>query len=544
MRSDNRLLLTTGSIALAAIGFVAFMYVSTEAEHGTVASDAQRTIELLADDPRVRSDVATQESSIDAYLLSEDATTIGAYQAAMADEQGTVARMTAGATGNPTLQRSLSSLAAATTAWRTSFAEPAIAAVQSRDEARIAPFRTSSTYDTAAIGAALDAVSGDLRLAVSDLVAREADISASQARVMAIGAALLAAVAFFLLFAVRRYGRKISLEAGRANLLNRFTEVTSFAPDDTSVAASNLEALSLLAHPDAAVTHILNHSQDRAAPEATLGSPVADVLTLQALGTCAGLVRGSMYVATDLAAPLSVHCPIYPAERGTLACVPLRSGDTIGTVHLYWAKPDAFPLELRRDVSQIAEHAALAIGNRRLLDALHGQASTDGRTGLWNSRTFDKALEDALVARSADEPLAVLMLDLDHFKDFNDRHGHPAGDEALRTFGAILRSCMRDGDIAARYGGEEFVVLVPRTDADAALEVAERIRARTESAIIALGPGITDRMTVSIGVAVAPSQGLDRIGLLQVADEALYRAKDLGRNRVVHAGDGFVSSAA
>ena len=87
-------------------------------------------------------------------------------------------------------------------------------------------------------------------------------------------------------------------------------------------------------------------------------------------------------------------------------------------------------------------------------------------------------------------------------------------------------------------------MLVPRTDADAALEVAERIRARTESAIIALGPGITDRMTVSIGVAVAPSQGLDRIGLLQVADEALYRAKDLGRNRVVHAGDGFVSSAA
>ena len=178
------------------------------------------------------------------------------------------------------------------------------------------------------------------------------------------------------------------------------------------------------------------------------------------------------------------------------------------------------------------------------LHALHGQASTDTRTGLWNSRTFDKALEDALVARTADEPLAVLMLDLDHFKDFNDRHGHPAGDEALRTFGAILRSCMRDGDIAARYGGEEFVVLVPRAGADAALEVAERIRARTESAIIALGPGITDRMTVSIGIAVAPSQGLDRIGLLQVADEALYRAKDLGRNRVVHAGDGFVSSAA
>ena len=92
-------------------------------------------------------------------------------------------------------------------------------------------------------------------------------------------------------------------------------------------------------------------------------------------------------------------------------------------------------------------------------------ANTDARTGLANTRAFDQALEDALTLRQRDETVAVLMLDLDHFKDFNDRYGHPSGDEALRTFADILRSCLREGDIAARYGGEEFAVVLPGVDA-------------------------------------------------------------------------------
>jgi diguanylate cyclase (GGDEF)-like protein len=213
------------------------------------------------------------------------------------------------------------------------------------------------------------------------------------------------------------------------------------------------------------------------------------------------------------------------------------SGETIGAVHLYWERPRALPVEIRRNVAQIVAHAALAIGNRRLLSALQGQASTDARTGLANSRAFDQALENALASRTADEPIAVLMLDLDHFKNYNDRHGHPAGDEALRTFGAILRSCMRNGDVAARYGGEEFAVLLPSVDPETAVTIAERIRARTGSTIVSLGPGITDRITVSIGVAAAPIQAIEGITLLRIADEALYQAKTDGRNRVVYLGE-------
>ena len=348
----------------------------------------------------------------------------------------------------------------------------------------------------------------------------------------AIGLAGLLVAAAIALWLIRRYGRALELEAMHAGVLNRFTEVTSFASDDTAIAASNLEALALLCNPDAAVVHVLNRSKDRAVPEAISGDAVAQVLPLSGLSLCAGLVRGSMYVVDDAAAPLSVHCPVYPVDRGTVACVPLISGEAVGAVHLHWQRAGELPLELRASVARIAEHAALAIGNRRMLAVLRGQADTDPRTGLANSRAFDRLVQAALEARTEDEPVSVLMLDLDHFKDFNDRFGHPAGDEALRIFADVLRSCMRDGDVAARYGGEEFAVLLPGVDAGMARTIAERIRERTEATVIPLAPGQTARITASIGIAWAPGQGRDRMALLRAADAALYRAKDGGRNRV------------
>ena len=139
-------------------------------------------------------------------------------------------------------------------------------------------------------------------------------------------------------------------------------------------------------------------------------------------------------------------------------------------------------------------------------------------------------------SRSADEAMSVLMLDVDHFKLFNDKYGHPAGDEALKAFASVLRSCMREGDIAARYGGEEFAVFLPGIGLAAAAAIAERIRARTEATIIGLAPGITARITISIGTASAPEQGSDRVTLLRIADEALYAAKTGGRNAVAGLG--------
>ena len=322
--------------------------------------------------------------------------------------------------------------------------------------------------------------------------------------------------------------------AKESAIVNQFTELTALTEDDVSLSVATLSTLDELLKPDGAALHVSNRSQDRAVPQATLGDQQAEVLSLHELGRCPALRRSSLYVTNDVSARLSFHCPVYPVETGTLACVPLVAlGETIGAAHLHWTEARELSLPLRLAITRVSEHAAVSIANRRLLLALRGQANTDGRTGLTNSRAFDESLERLLANRADAEHIAVLMLDLDHFKEFNDRYGHPAGDEALRAFAHLLSSSVREHDVAARYGGEEFAVYLPGLAASAAAEVAERIRERTESTIIPLGPGLTGHLTVSIGVAVAPDNGTQRVMLLKAADEALYRAKLDGRNRVV-----------
>ena len=534
---NSRFLVAIAGMTALAILVVGFAYAFTESERLDIQHDSRQTGDLWAATARLAGAVDSQESAIHHYLLSTDPQAVSRFEAAIVDEAAVTAQMRAGTVELPSLDRALTELENATATWRSSFARPAIAAVEAGGGTALAPFTQGSSADEDPVNGALAELTVQLNLAEGDLRLREDALSVTRTAATAFGLGVLVLSALLSLWLVRRFGRALEKDALRSGILNQFTEAISFAGDDTAVAKANLEALVLLVHPDAGVTHLLNHSQDRAVPEAIVGGAVAEVLSLKTLSTCAGMIRGSMYVSSDLAAPLSVHCPIYPAERGTVACVPLVSGETIGAIHLYWERPRALPVEIRRSVAQFVAHAALAIGNRRLLRALQGQASTDARTGLANSGAFDRALENALGSRTADEPIAVLMLDLDLFKDFNDRHGHPSGDEALRTFAEVLRSCMRDGDLAARYGGEEFAVMLPRVDPAAAVTIAERIRARTESTIMSLAPGITDRITVSIGVAAAPIQALERSSLLRIADEALYQAKADGRNRVVYVGE-------
>ena len=534
---NSRFLVAIAGMTALAILVVGFAYAFTESERLDIQHDSRQTGDLWAATARLAGAVDSQESAIHHYLLSTDPQAVSRFEAAIVDEAAVTAQMRAGTVELPSLDRALTELENATATWRSSFARPAIAAVEAGGGTALAPFTQGSSADEDPVNGALAELTVQLNLAEGDLRLREDALSVTRTAATAFGLGVLVLSALLSLWLVRRFGRALEKDALRSGILNQFTEAISFAGDDTAVAKANLEALVLLVHPDAGVTHLLNHSQDRAVPEAIVGGAVAEVLSLKTLSTCAGMIRGSMYVSSDLAAPLSVHCPIYPAERGTVACVPLVSGETIGAIHLYWERPRALPVEIRRSVAQFVAHAALAIGNRRLLRALQGQASTDARTGLANSGAFDRALENALGSRTADEPIAVLMLDLDLFKDFNDRHGHPSGDEALRTFAEVLRSCMRDGDLAARYGGEEFAVMLPRVDPATAVTIAERIRARTESTIMSLAPGITDRITVSIGVAAAPIQALERSSLLRIADEALYQAKADGRNRVVYVGE-------
>jgi diguanylate cyclase (GGDEF)-like protein len=168
-------------------------------------------------------------------------------------------------------------------------------------------------------------------------------------------------------------------------------------------------------------------------------------------------------------------------------------------------------------------------------EKLRKLAITDGLTELYNHRHFKDVLETELTrAERYNRPLCLLMLDVDRFKDYNDTYGHPAGDVVLKSLAELITARLRDVDSSARYGGEEFAILLPETDKKSAELVAEDIRAQVENyPFKGRETQPEGKLTVSIGVAEFPGDSPDSASLIQRADEALYRAKSEGRNKVV-----------
>jgi diguanylate cyclase (GGDEF)-like protein len=171
--------------------------------------------------------------------------------------------------------------------------------------------------------------------------------------------------------------------------------------------------------------------------------------------------------------------------------------------------------------------------DRELLEHYKFHASIDALTGLFNRRWLDKMLARQMErSRGGGEPLSLLLVDIDLFKQWNDRHGHLAGDCALRTVASCMRSAVRPTDLLARLGGEEFVVLLPGAARDNARDIAERLRAAVAAAIVEHVDGRPlGSVTVSVGFAQMP-EGATPASFLEAADRALYRAKNAGRNRV------------
>lgn len=226
--------------------------------------------------------------------------------------------------------------------------------------------------------------------------------------------------------------------------------------------------------------------------------------------------------------------PQFEPVHRTVICVPLLyNQELLGAISV-GADPDLKKFDLRdiRMIEMFSQQAAIAIHNARLFSEVQRLAVTDALTGIYNRRAFfDRARQEYNRSVRYGHRISVIMLDVDHFKVINDRFGHAAGDEALRTIANLCTSNLRACDILGRYGGEEFTILVPETPLNGALSIAQRLCDQIAAISISSERGVI-RVTASIGVAemCEETSGLDE--LIDRADQALYRAKQSGRNRV------------
>jgi diguanylate cyclase (GGDEF)-like protein len=187
-----------------------------------------------------------------------------------------------------------------------------------------------------------------------------------------------------------------------------------------------------------------------------------------------------------------------------------------------------------RVIKTLAEHLALAVASLNLRAKLRLQSIRDPLTDLFNRRYMEESLDREL-RRSARKklPLSVMMIDIDHFKSFNDSFGHEAGDELLKELARLFRAQLRAEDIACRYGGEEFAMILPEASLEIACERAEQLRLTASSSDFQYRGSKLGSVTISVGVTCYPGHGTTQEALLRSADQALYRAKEQGRNRVV-----------
>jgi diguanylate cyclase (GGDEF)-like protein len=232
-----------------------------------------------------------------------------------------------------------------------------------------------------------------------------------------------------------------------------------------------------------------------------------------------------------------IHCRHVTDEIGAYTCIPIIGrGQVLAMLHLRSERFRTAQGAKQWDslIERLTDQLSLSLTNIELREKLENMALRDGLTGLYNRRFIDEMLDHELAKlRREGKKAAFLLLDVDHFKRFNDTYGHQAGDEALRKVGAALSATVRASDVVCRYGGEEFLVFLPECGADEALVKAEAIRHAISVMPLKIVGANIPPVTTSIGVAIYPDVATNRTDLIQLADRALYRAKADGRDRVV-----------
>jgi diguanylate cyclase (GGDEF)-like protein len=273
-----------------------------------------------------------------------------------------------------------------------------------------------------------------------------------------------------------------------------------------------------------------NNSADRLEAMTVLpeGSCLASTLQHAEPRSCLAVRSARVHDEDEDRVPL-LACPVCGPCPGRSTCTPLTvGGEVIGSVLVN--RDGAYSAAETQRIRDSVAQAAPVLANLRNLAIAELRASTDSLTGLPNKRAVGDTLKRMLAQSSRNlEPLSLLLLDLDHFKDINDRFGHPVGDQALANVGAAIRSALRESDFAGRNGGEEFAVLLPDTDPEGAAITAAKIRAAIADITM---PSLDLTLTASVGIAGYPDHATNSERLERLADAALYVAKRSGRNRI------------
>ncbi len=289
---------------------------------------------------------------------------------------------------------------------------------------------------------------------------------------------------------------------------------------------------------DARIAHLLLVEEDRIrryvlAQEETH----REMLSVQVLPRSSNLVRWIQQEQADaMISPPELlfqdeYSPDFEQDRGTPISLPLRAGSRSHGVLMVFPRNDAYTPEDVKILSYLANQAAVVLEHTRLYRRLEIEATTDGLTGLYNYRYFMEALSREIKrAARFSESFAVVMVDVDNLKEYNDEHGHLAGSAALREMGQLMKEGAREIDVIAKYGGDEFSWILPNTDAEGALTFTRRMLQAVANRDF--HHDSHRRLTISAGIALFPLDGDDPRTLLNRADDRLYAAKSAGRNQV------------
>ncbi len=293
--------------------------------------------------------------------------------------------------------------------------------------------------------------------------------------------------------------------------------------------------------PDMALINVVNRKTGLLEPVKSFG--FSEYYQLHNLGRpferildCFVLTHDRGFLSPDI--DKDKRCPNLRVEEGvkSVLCTAIKSGKEVyGILHLASRYPGAFNEQDLTLANAIGEQLGIALERAELFNEINRLAITDSLTGLYNRRYLNNILEDEIKRSSRyNHPLSFVMIDIDHFKFYNDRNGHPMGDQVLRDLAKILKENTREVDVLFRYGGEEFLILVPEANKDEAVVMAERIRSMVKEFRFPMEEDQPEGdLTISIGVASYPEDGASGELLIEMADRALYQAKRMGRDSVI-----------